>query len=1030
MKKNYGKAVAMLWIALLCSAPSLLAQNMVRGTVTEGESGKPIPYVYVLVKGTSIGTMTSEEGTYIINAPPNAVLIFSSIGYVSLEEAISNRLTVNVSLDIEAFGLEEVIAVAYTTTRRKDLTSSVASMRGDELSNAPTSSFNEAMQGKMAGVMITSASGSPGGAITIRIRGASSITAGNDPLYVVDGVPMTATDYSQIGMGGQTTNPLSSINPSDIENIQVLKDASAAALYGSRASNGVVIISTKRGAAQRARVTIDSYYGVQDLQREVKFLRTEEWLIAQNEARRNYNTSLGLSQGSSGYANPVVAEVPGADTYWFKEVTNKNPMTATIQASVSGGNENTQFRLSAAWYRQVGLQKPSEFERYNFSARVGHRFNAKVRIDFNARFTTSDNYRMYGDNNIYGPLFNGARNRPDQPVYDPNDPTGYYKTTTNNPVACFMEMYSLNRNQRLMGDVRIEWKVYKELTFRTSMAANFLFLHEHNKFSSKAPQAALYLDQGRHASGYGNNYLIENMLSYNKAFGKLNLSVLAGQSFVQDQITRTSFTATGFPIDSFRWLESAAKPESANSRFRENLIESYFGRLSANIDDKYMVEGSIRSDASSKFAKEHRLGIFPAGSVAWRLSKESFFPQNSVLTDVKVRGSVGLTGNIEGIAEHRYLTLYEGGSDYDLNPGMFPQAAMATPNLTWEKTLQTDLGLDLIFLNGRMEFTYDYFIKETKDLLLSRNVPITTGHSSRTENVGKRRIKGHEFSLFSRNVMGRKFRWNTSFNISFEDNVITAVGKNPQGEWEAIATGNFSRIEVGYPISFYVIKATGIYQSDSEVPESLYRQGIRAGDVKFEDFNKDGEISAADRQMSKNGFPDIYGGLSNMFSYKGLDAEIGLVFSIGNYVYTYWKQQDGAANGGRSLFGIMAEQWERRWTPENPHNNPMYPRFVYGSSGAGGYNAQTATSRWLQDASFLRIKSLSIGYILSSNIVQKLKIEKVRLYVSAQNLYTWTKYDGMDPEVNANPGSSTEIGTDFFTFPQMRTITFGAQITF
>ena len=365
MKKNQGLIVCIMLIMLLSSVP-LLAQNTIRGTVTEKESGNPIPYANVLIKGTTTTTMTSEDGSYVITAAPDAVIIFSSFGYVMVEENVASRAVINASLEAESFVLDEVVAVAYSTTRRRDLISSVASVRGDELSKAPVASMNEAMQGKMAGVQIATASGTPGGAITVRVRGASSITAGNDPLYVVDGIPMTVTDQSQMAFGGQTTNPLASINPSDIESIQVLKDAAASALYGSRASNGVVLITTKKGKSQKAKVTLDAYYGVQDLWREVDFLGAETWLQAQNEARTNY---INDGTGNVAMLKPAVA---GVDTDWFKEVTNSSPMIASAQLGVTGGSENTQYYLSAGWYKQEGLQKTNEYERYNFKIGRAH----------------------------------------------------------------------------------------------------------------------------------------------------------------------------------------------------------------------------------------------------------------------------------------------------------------------------------------------------------------------------------------------------------------------------------------------------------------------------------------------------------------------------------------------------------------------------------------------------------------------------------------------------------------------------------
>jgi len=1027
------KQVLLLSLLLPIFAGSFaLAQSAVRGTVKDAVTGEPLPFINVFIKGTTTGTYTLENGTYTINVAPNATLVFSSIGYTSVEQPVSNRSVIDVSLQPDSFTMDEIVMVAYGTQKRQDLTSSIASVKGDELAKAPVASMNEAMQGKMAGVQISSTSGTPGGAINVRIRGASSLTAGNDPLYVIDGIPATVTDYSQMAFGGQTNNPLASINPSDIESIQVLKDAAAASLYGSRASNGVVLITTKRGKSQKARVTLDSYYGVQNMWKEVSFLGAEQWLIAQNEARSNYNNQYGLIQGSTGYMAPIAPAVAGADTDWIKEVTNSNPMMATVQLGVSGGSDNTQYYLSSGYYTQKGLIKQTQYDRYNFRAKISQTFSEKVRLDFNASFATTDSKRAYGDNNIYAPFYCGVRNRPDQPIYDSNSSTGYYRTTMNNAVAAIQEMDNLNRNQRLMGDLKFEWEILDNLVFRTSLGADFTYIHETSKFTKNAPQAQLYSDESRDYSTYLNNYLVENTFTYSNQFGKVNMSAMVGHGFQQTQITRSFVSGTGFVVNELRWLESAPTNTNFTSSFREYLMESFFGRLAFNIDDKYLIEGTIRSDASSKFAKDNRVGIFPSGSLGWRLSNEPFFPKNNVITDAKVRASVGLTGNQEGIGYYQYLTLYSSGTDYNLIGGLAPSSTAPNNKLTWEKTLQTDIGLDLAFLNGRMEFTYDYFQKDTRDLLVSRNYPITTGWSTITENIGKVKTSGHEFSFYSRNIMKPNFKWNTSFNITFIDNKVTELAKNTSGGWQEYNTGVSSRVTVGNPISsFFVIKALGIYQNDSEVPASLYNRGVRAGDVIYEDFNGDGEITASDRQVYKSGSPKVYGGLANTFSLYGFDAELNLQFSLGNWIYTYWKENDGAGNGGRNLYAVMEDHWEKRWTPSNPHNNPMYPRFIAGgTTGASGYNTQAYTTRWLQDASFLRIKSLSLGYTLPSRITQNINIERIRVYANVQNLFTFTKYDGQDPEVEYNPTATAERSVDFMTVPQLRSFTFGVNISF
>ncbi|MCL2502362.1 MAG: SusC/RagA family TonB-linked outer membrane protein, partial [Bacteroidales bacterium] len=550
------KPVLLTLLFALISMSFSFAQTRVTGTVTSSDDGTGVPFATIVVKGNNnLITTTDANGNYVFpNIPGNAVLVISSIGFTTLEISVNNRSVVNALLSPDATALEEVMVVAYGSVRRRDLTSAVATVRGDELIKAPVASMDQAMQGKMAGVQITASSGSPGAAVVVRVRGAASLLASNDPLYVVDGVPMPGSrDDTYLGYGGASTNAIAGINPADIESIQVLKDASAAALYGSRASNGVILITTKSGKAQKTKVNFDAYYGVQNLRQRIEMLGATEWIAAQNEARDNYNSSLGFLPGNSRYVQPISPSVPGVDVDWLGEVTRSAPLMSSIQVSTSGGNEGTQFYLSAGRFQQQGLVYNDDFLRYSFRSRIDHRFNSKVRLSLNANYSFSDNNRIYNDNNIYGVLLNAFRQRPDQPVYDPNNPENYFNTTRTNAVACYKEVEPHNRNQRLIGNFRFEWELIKNLTFNSTLAADITNIHEYQKLTKKAPQAGGG-DEATDVSNYQYNWLVDNTLSYRNSFGPVSMTALVGQSFNQVQLLRAWVRGFGFVTDDLKWI--------------------------------------------------------------------------------------------------------------------------------------------------------------------------------------------------------------------------------------------------------------------------------------------------------------------------------------------------------------------------------------------------------------------------------------------------------------------------------------------
>lgn len=1011
------------------------AQKQVSGTVLD-ENGAPIPGASVTVEGTTLGVSTDAQGKYTLSVPEGSELTFSFIGYDTQVIPVGARSVIDVNLKPESVKVDEVVVMAYGTQKKKNLTAAAVSVKGDELVKSPVASLDQAMQGKLSGVMISSASGTPGGAINVNIRGTNSISAGNDPLYVVDGVPVVPTDNSQKSFGGQKLSPIADLNPNDIQNIQVLKDASASALYGSRASNGVILITTKRGNAQRTKVTLDSYVGIQDLWRNLDFLDAPQWIGAMNEAVNNYNTSLGLQPGMGGYKKEVKALVEGANTDWMKEIQRSTAMQTSHQLSIAGGNERTQFYISGGYYYQEGIVKRNQYDRMNLRTNIDHQVNKRLKVRANLALSRSDNDRIWGDNNIYGAWLQSMRARPDQPIH--NADGTYYPSKINNPVQLMKEPNANTKIYRGIIGLQTELMIIDGLYWRMNLGGDYAYMNESIFQPSTSKQGAATDGKGEDYRTFSVNNLIENTVTYDHSWNKFNLTALLGYSFQKTIINQSNLIGTNFPSDQLQLIGSASTITQGQVKEKSNALQSVFGKVGFGYDDRYLAEFSLRSDASSKFAKGKRVGYFPAGSVGWRISKESFFPQNKVLTDVKIRASVGQTGNQEGIPFYDFYDVYKAGVNYDGYPGLAPglpdasYSRISNPDLTWEKTLQTDIGLDLEFLNGRVEFTFDWFKQKTTDLLLTHNINGISGYSKMTSNVGSVENKGYEFQVFSYNLTGA-FKWNTSFNISFIKNKVTAMNRNASGEYVGMNQGTAGRLEVGHPIgAFYLVKMLGIYQSKEEIlaekhGQKLWDSGIRPGDVKYEDLNGDGLYNEGDKQFIGNPYPKFYGGLYNNFSYKNFDLSIGLQFSYGNDLYCYWKEKDAAGHMGAVDNAIFKDEWDNRWREDRPNNDT--PRAV-ASGTAATHNRIARTSRYLQDASYLRIKALTFGYTLPQRITRKVLVENCRVYFTANNLWTFTKYDGFDPEVDSAPGLAASRGVDFATIPQLRSFVFGINLTF
>ena len=1047
---------------------ALAQSKTVSGTVTDQATGQGLPGVSVIVKGTTVGTATGANGSYNVNVPENgSTLVFRYIGYSTVERAVGSAATINVNMAVDQRQLEEVVVVGYGTQTREELTGSITSVTAEELEDIPVVSVDQALQGRAAGVQVTQNSGTPGGGISVRVRGAASIGASNEPLYVVDGVPINTGSYTAIGAGGQQINALSDINPNDIQSIEVLKDAASAAIYGSRASNGVVLITTKRGNSGKTKINFNYYTGTQNTWNRLDRITGPQQVALYNEMMRNrypmnaagdinafgvnwrsyedvaayafseagLDVSGGLYQAIdngdgirdlSVFADPSTA----TDTDWQDLIFRTAPIS-NYDLSISGGNERTKFLVSGSYFNQEGIIIGSAFERMNARLNLDHSFNDKVRIGTSLGLSRSNNSRIQNDNNIYGVLSTAVLVASDIPPYLAD---GTYAkdpgASTENPLAAAYEPTLSAVSARVIGNTFAEWDIIPSLKFRTTFGIDYLTLQD-SQFNPNTTNA------GAGSNGEANrsyrqdiNWLNENTLNYNKVFGEdHNFTALLGISYQKSTYSSLFASATNFPGNDIKELSAGSLKTEATSSQSAWGLASYFSRFNYAYKGKYLLSASIRADGSSRFGAENRYGVFPAASVGWRISEEPFMQSLDFLSDLKLRASYGITGNSE-IDDFASLGLVEAGFNYIQQAGLAP-TQLSNPSLTWEETAASNIGLDLGFLNNRIALSIDVYNRKTDDLLLARPLVGSSGFTSIQENIGSMENKGLELSLTSYNIETNNpggFNWSTIFNLTFNRNKITKLyGGNPY------AAGFASWVQEGEPIgSFRGYRVEGIFQTQEEInslneaaqtatgrPTAVYQSSATSpGDIRFQDLNGDGVITGDDQEIIGSAQPKFTGGITNNLSFKGFDLSVFFQFNYGNDIYNNTRAFSEGMNG---VFGQTAGVLNR-WTPENTDTD--VPRAVYGDPN----NNRRVSDRWLEDGSYLRLKNMVFGYTLPTTLSDKIRLSSLRVFVSGQNLLTFTDYSGLDPEVNTFSGDNVALGTDFLTYPQARTVTFGVNI--
>ena len=983
--------------------------KQVTGTVTGSDDGLGLPGVSVIIKGTTTGSSTNIDGKYAIDAKSTDILVFSFVGMQSQEVLVGDQNVIDIVLSALSVGMDEVVVVAYGSQRKRDLTGSVAGIKSEQLKNVPIPSFENALQGQTAGVQINTSSRT-GEANSVRIRGTSSIGASSQPLYVIDGVPQG--DYI-IGYTGNNTqqSPLANINPNDIESIQVLKDAASSSLYGARASNGVILITTKRGKAGKTQIDFSYYGGILKETNTFDVLNGTQFAELWNES--NFN---------AGDSDPQILGSPEEqiNTNWWDAVSR----TGSIHEwslSARGGNEKTQFYTGFSYRQEEGYTIGDEFDRLSTRVNVDHKFSEKLKFGSNIGFSRVVNQRISNNNSVSSPSTSAFLNYPNVPIYGDGSelygPEGTFYdgrgvNVFNNIAYNLVKEDEENSHEaitiRPFINLFAEYEIIPDLVFRSEWGLDYIDVSEKVFWGVNSGDGGGSGGIGQALSYRRTNWIQTQTLRYSKTFNEVhNFSALLGFSYQETRSENSNVTGEGFPNNDLSSLDNAANITNGGSSISDVALDGYFSRINYNYDNKYFAEFSLRRDGSSRFGENDKYAYFPAGSLAWVVSDEDFLSENEWLTFLKVRTSYGLTGNSEVLSDATSEAtganfpsrgLYIGGSDYAGQPGLAP-SQLANPDLKWEQTAQFNVGLNIGLFNNRVELEADYYIKKTKDLLLNVILPSVSGYEDYFDNIGKLENKGFEFNLNTRNFV-KDFKWNTNFNIAFNRNKIT----NLDGQ---IITNGISRAIEGEPIGvFFTVKYAGV---DPDNGNALYY------DL---DGNKTSTYSDEFRQIVGDPNPDFTGGLTNTFSYKGVDLSVLLQFVYGNDIY-----RDAGrfvSNNANSIWNQSVDQLNRWQKPGDITDVPRAELFSGNGSGR--------SSRWIEDGSYLRVKNITLGYTLPKTIVERLHLRNVRIFAQAQNWFTFDDYSGHDPEVSSEGTVNIGQGQDFFQAPPSKTLTFGVNI--
>lgn len=980
---------------------SYAQQKTVTGTVID-EQGIPLPGVNVIVEGTVTGTQTDFDGNYSINGEVGETIVFSFVGFQSVEQVIGTSDTINVTL-VEAAGeLDEVVVVGYGTQSKRKLTDNISKLTSEDISEVPTPSIQNAIAGKAAGVQVSQVNGKVEGGVNIRIRGVASIGAGSEPLYVLDGVPLINNNESN---NGAPTNPLVTLSSNEIESIDILKDASAAAVYGSRGANGVVIITTKKGKQGKGRFSLNYSTGVSEPTNTREWLNSDEYIELMTEAAVN---SFGEADGTEYIegifdflANGTDWRNREVDTDW-QDLAFQNGQTTDADVSVSGGTENTSYFFSGAYNNTKGIITGNDLERVTGRANISHRVSDKFRAGMNISFSRTEIDRIANDNAFVNPI-QAIAQPAISPAYlengDPNPNTIY-------PNFLLQEKHAFFKTniRRVTGKTFAEYLFFPSLKFNTDFGYDLYYQTEDNYVGRLAPFQST--NGQAYASSVGTeSYVSSNYFTYDKSFGNIHdLEVVVGMEYNHTNRRFQSVTGIEFPTDDFTTIASAAEITAGNGSLSGNRFLSYFGRATYSYLDRYLFKASIRHDGSSRFGSENQFGTFPSLAGGWIISEEEFLRENDVLSLLKFRVSWGKTGNAN-IGDFASRNLFTGIS-YNQRPGIVPSQAGNTL-LTWENVEQYNYGVDFGIINDRITGSVDYYVKNSDGLLFSVPLPGTSGQDFITRNIGVMQNSGIEFALNTDNVVRDNFTWSTSFNLSQNRNEVISL---PNNGADIITGQNIFR--EGQPISaFYMLEYAGV---DPENGDALYFTNEEGG-VSGETTNNPND---ARRVVAGSPYPLWIGGLTNTMNFGGFDFNFTFQGEWGADIYNAGGIYQ-SANG--DYFDNQSRDQLNRWQQPGDITDVPQARLF-------GANGTVQSTRYLQNADFIRLRNLTFGYTIPAQVTENLKLETFRVYFTGFNLLTFTDYDGYDPEARSDAGQGA--GVDFYSPPPARTYSVGVNINF
>ena len=983
---NSGLAYRLLENNLIVVSPeSILQQQKVSGTVTDASNGDPLPGVNITVQGTTVGTVSDVNGKYSVDvADVNAILVFSFVGYVSENISVNGKSAINVSLVADIKSLEEVVVIGYGTVKKSDLTGAVSSISSSDISDSPVQSVGQALQGRASGVKVTRQNGAPGSNTIIQIRGTNSIMGGNEPLIIIDGFPLT---------GG-----LDSFDPNDIETLEVLKDASSTSIYGARASNGVLIVTTKKGKSGTMKIDFDSYYGVRSPTKLIEFLNAEELMKLANVRAVNDN------EAKLFFPDPSLVT---ADTDWQKEIFGK----ATVQnhnLTLTGGNDKIRFSTSGNYFQEDGILMNTGFEKFTFRSNMDATMNKWLTINNSMLIARSsrDWVNSGGDND---PITSAMKAPPTLPVYDADG--NYQKLNiytfsdgvVENPVAQLKEILNKDNSTRIFDNLSATLTILPGLTFKPSIGIDYtIYLNDY--YASRKVQVGRPSGKASKSNNEYYSILNENIVNYNKSFGNNRIDLVGGYTWQKFRSTNFYAASNNFVSDDliYNVLGAGSELVPPSSGGTEWGITSWLARANYTYNNKYLLTLSGRADGSSRFSTNNKWAYFPSAAMAWRVSEEEWM-KNFILSNLKVRVSVGQTGNqgIDPYQTWQRMSSVQLSLGDALNIGYAP-ANIANKNLKWETTTQYDAGIDFGMFNERLRFSADYYYKKTTDLLARVDLPMSAGFLSSTQNIGQMSNEGVEFTVDARPFVN-EFKWDVNFNISTNKNKIIKLSKGA----DLFANGagglltSMHILREGYPISMFY----------GYVQDGMDDNGF----MKYKDLNNDGKISDLDRDFIGKPHPDFMFGLSNSFSYKNFDLNIFLegsygfdIINVGRYEYanSFYKGQNQ-----------IKEVYDSYWTPEN--RNAKYPKPSF-------KNTFKPSDQYVEDGSYIKIRNITLAYNIPVNNVKWCR--NAQIYVAAQNYFTFTKYSWYDPEVSQYGSGDLRLNVDNKSYPQAKTITVGVKL--